>query len=43
MSRLVTPGDLAPDFELDDLQGNPIRLSDLRGGPVLLDFLRGFM
>jgi peroxiredoxin len=43
MSRLITPGDLAPDFELDDLQGNQIRLLDLRGGPVLLDFLRGFM
>ena len=43
MTKLITPGDLAPDFELDDLEGNRIRLSNLRGGPVVLDFLRGFM
>lgn len=43
MSKLITPGDLAPDFELDDVQGNPVRLSSFRGKPVLLAFLRGFM
>ena len=30
--------DLAPDFELPDLQGNPLKLSSLRGKYVLLDF-----
>ena len=43
MSKLITPGDPAPDFELDDVQGNHIRLSEFRGRPVILDFLRGFM
>lgn len=43
MSRLITPGDLAPDFELDDAQDERVRLSEFRGRPVLLDFLRGFM
>ncbi len=43
MSNLITPGDLAPDFELDDVQGDHVRLSDYRGKPVLLAFLRGFM
>lgn len=43
MSKLITPGDLAPDFELEDVQGNLIRLSDFRGQPVVLSFLRGFM
>jgi peroxiredoxin len=43
MSKLITPGELAPDFELDDVQSNHIRLSDFRGRPVLLAFLRGFM
>ena len=43
MSRLITPGDLAPDFELEDVEGNRIRLSDFRGRPVVLAFLRGFM
>lgn len=43
MSKLVTPGDFAPDFELRDVQGNVVRLSDFRGKPVLLAFLRGFM
>jgi len=28
----------APDFVLNDLSGNPVRLSDLRGGPVLVNF-----
>ncbi len=43
MSKLITPGELAPDFALEDIEGNLVRLSDFRGKPVLLDFLRGFM
>jgi len=31
-------GDPAPDFELPDQDGNPVRLSDLRGSPVVLYF-----
>lgn len=31
-------GFLAPDFELQDGQGNTVRLSDLRGQPVLVNF-----
>jgi peroxiredoxin len=43
-SNLITPGEPAPDFELEDVQGNRIRLSDYRGSkPVVLAFLRGFM
>ncbi|GII79825.1 peroxiredoxin [Sphaerisporangium rufum] len=34
----VEVGDRAPDFELRDQHGAPVRLSDLRGGPVLLVF-----
>jgi peroxiredoxin len=42
-SRLITPGELAPDFELEDINGNCIRLSSFRGkSPVVLAFLRGF-
>jgi peroxiredoxin len=43
MSKLITPGELAPDFELKDVEGKQRRLSDFRGRPVLLAFLRGFM
>jgi len=43
MNKLITPGELAPDFELKDIEGNLIRLSDFRGQPVVLSFLRGFM
>jgi len=43
MSNLITPGELAPDFELQDIEGRSIRLSDFRGKPVVLSFLRGFM
>ena len=43
MSKVITPGELAPDFELDNVQGQRIRLSDFRGKPVVLSFLRGFM
>lgn len=42
MSKLITPGELAPDFELKDVGGNSVRLSNYRGNPVLLAFLRGF-
>ncbi|MFO8034522.1 MAG: redoxin domain-containing protein [Candidatus Bipolaricaulota bacterium] len=31
-------GKLAPDFTLEDMEGNPFTLSDLRGRPVLLYF-----
>lgn len=30
--------EMAPDFELPDLQGNPLKLSSLRGKYVVLDF-----
>ena len=42
--NLITPGALAPDFELDDIYGNRIRLSSFRKSkPIVLAFLRGFM
>jgi peroxiredoxin len=31
-------GFIAPDFQLINVNGNPIRLSDLRGRPVLINF-----
>jgi hypothetical protein len=31
-------GAMAPDFVLDDLDGEPVRLSVFRGAPVVLDF-----
>jgi len=34
----VRVGDAAPDFQLDDLEGNAVSLSDFRGKPVLLNF-----
>ena len=34
----TTDDGLAPDFELPDLQGNPLKLSSLRGKYVVLDF-----
>ena len=44
ITNLITPGQLAPDFELKDINGNVIRLSSFRGSkPVVLTFLRGFM
>lgn len=43
MTKLITPGELAPDFDLIDVQDRRIRLSDFRGRPVVLTFLRGFM
>ena len=42
--KLLTPGEPAPEFELDDLHGNLVCLSDFRGKrPVVLAFLRGFL
>ena len=42
--HLITPGELAPDFEAKDINGNNIRLSNYRGSkPILLDFLRSFL
>ena len=43
MTKLITPGELAPDFELKDTNGTSVRLSDFRGKQVVLSFLRGFM
>ncbi|RJP51097.1 MAG: hypothetical protein C4586_04810 [Anaerolineaceae bacterium] len=41
---LITPGELAPDFELENINGNPVRLSGFRGNKnIVLAFLRGFM
>jgi peroxiredoxin len=41
---LITPGEIAPDFELEDINGNLVRLSNFRGSkPVVLAFMRGFM
>lgn len=39
----VTLNTPAPDFELADFRGRPIRLSALRGRLVLLVFNRGFI
>ena len=33
---MVAAGDQAPDFELPDQDGEPVRLSSLRGEPVVL-------
>ena len=38
METMPAAGDLAPDFEIPDQDGDPVRLSDLRGGPVVLYF-----
>src|SRR4051794_6719306 len=35
---MIKPGEQAPDFELPDQDGNPVRLSDLRGHRVVLYF-----
>ena len=44
MNGLITPGELAPDFELQSTNDRVVRLSDFRGNKiVLLYFLRGFM
>jgi peroxiredoxin len=43
MTKLITPGEPAPDFELYDIRGECVRLAAYRGKPVVLAFLRGFM
>lgn len=35
---MINPGDQAPDFELPDQDGKPVRLSNLLGRPVVLYF-----
>jgi thioredoxin-dependent peroxiredoxin len=35
---MIEPGTQAPDFELPDPDGQPVRLSDLRGSEVVLYF-----
>jgi peroxiredoxin Q/BCP len=35
---MIEPGETAPDFELPNQDGDPVRLSDLRGGKVVLYF-----
>ena len=41
---MIFNGQLAPDFELEDINGRIVRLSSYRGEKVvLLAFLRGFM
>jgi peroxiredoxin Q/BCP len=35
---MIGPGEQAPDFELPDQDGNPVKLSKLRGQPVVLYF-----
>lgn len=42
-SSLMARGELAPDFELQDVKGRPVRLSSFRRERlVVLAFLRGF-
>jgi len=38
MSDPIKKGETAPDFELDDHNGKPVRLSDFKGKKVLLSF-----
>ncbi|MEA2225111.1 MAG: thioredoxin-dependent peroxiredoxin [Solirubrobacteraceae bacterium] len=35
---MVEPGERAPDFELPDQDGRPVRLSDFHGSPVVVYF-----
>ena len=34
----LAPGQTAPDFEVDTLEGNTVKLSDFRGEPVIINF-----
>ena len=36
--KMIEVGETAPDFELPDQDGNPVRLSDLRGQTVVVYF-----
>jgi peroxiredoxin Q/BCP len=38
MLAVIATGETAPDFQLPDQHGNPVRLSDLRGKTVVLYF-----
>jgi peroxiredoxin len=43
-AKRIFNGQTAPDFELTDTGGKPVRLSGFRGEKVVvLAFLRGFM
>ena len=43
-SGIITPGETAPNFELEDVNGNFVQLSSFRESkPVVLAFLRGFL
>jgi thioredoxin-dependent peroxiredoxin len=35
---MIEPGETAPDFELPDEDGNPVKLSELRARPVVVYF-----
>ncbi len=35
---MIEPGEQAPDFELPDQDGEPVKLSALRGKPVVVYF-----
>jgi peroxiredoxin len=43
VSDLLYPGEPAPEFDLIDTRGHPVRLLDYRGKPTVLAFLRGFL
>jgi thioredoxin-dependent peroxiredoxin len=38
MRFVIEPGDAAPDFELPDQDGRPVRLSSFKGQPVVVYF-----
>jgi peroxiredoxin len=43
LDRVIKPGAQAPDFTLNDQDGNPVTLSALAAsGPVLMSVFRGF-
>ncbi|MBI5824919.1 MAG: redoxin domain-containing protein [Chloroflexi bacterium] len=41
--NIITPGQPAPDFALEDINDSLVRLSSFRGKPIVLAFLRGFL
>jgi peroxiredoxin len=44
MAKKIRMDQIAPDFTLDDIHGNPVQLSGFRGEKiVLLVFNRGFL